>query len=527
MAAIITDDFRRNQARLLVNDIKASASSLFDSPSDNSDETTWPYRGNNRYAIGLGKSDPWPDSDGIAESSNSFAAPVPSGTIQEMDDVMNNLFTLKDVEIGNVKQLIAKNAWESGRKYKIYDTSDNDMFYATGDEYPCVVTNGDKVYVCLSNSALDGYTSAGIASTVAPASTGYSYNQTTTDGYVWAHVVTLTPEKLNTAQYAPIPQLDVAGQVSHVLTGGLLTHIGVTDGGTGYTSAPTVTVTVVDHYGQFIANSTGVTFKAIVENGAVTRVDMTDATASPAAGSNHYWTTDTARAPYIGDGTIASRTAHASVAFSGGGATSQATGYAVILPSTGLASNAIDVLPTWFVGITADFIAGGGTDDDHAAIDFRQVSLLKNVVRNTAEDNSDGTMDTLKYVTLDEATSGSSQETNRAGLAQGHVLYTSTGATMYFDYIDGNNLYYHQNSNDDVNMIRPLADDTLFNASSGQIGDVLSVHKGEYDQFKHAVYGDNDLGPTKKNGEVIFHENRKPFSRGDDQTEEVKLIIQL
>ena len=29
------------------------------------------------------------------------------------------------------------------------------------------------------------------------------------------------------------------------------------------------------------------------------------------------------------------------------------------------------------------------------------------------------------------------------------------------------------------------------------------------------------------NGEVIFHENRKPFSRSTSQTEEVKLIIQL
>ena len=526
MAAIITDDFRRNQARLLVNDIKASASASFDASSDNSDETTWPYRGNNRYAIGLGKSDPWPDSDGIAEDSNSFAAPVPSGTIQEMDDVMNNLFTLKDVEIANVKQLIAKNIWVSGRKYKIYNTSDNDMFYATADEYPCVVTNGDKVYVCLSNSAIDGYTSAGIASTVAPAGTNYQYNETTTDGYVWAHVVNLTAEKLNTAQYAPIPQADVAGQTSHVITGGLLTHIGVTDGGTGYTSAPTVTVTAVDHNGQAITNSTGVTFKAIVENGAVTRVDMTDTAASPAAGSNHYWTTDTTRAPYIGDGTIASRAVLATVAFSGGGATSQATGYAVILPPTGLASNAIDVLPTWFVGISTDFIALG-TDDDHAAIDFRQVSLLKNVVRNTAEDTSDGTMDTLKYLTLDTPTAA--QTTARAGLTQGQVLYGSaSGALTYFDYISGNDLYYHQNSDAGVNMIRPTTSDNLGTTSGGnQLGTILSVNKGEYDQFKHTAYGANDTTPTKKNGEVIFHENRKPFSRGSDQNEEVKLIIQL
>ena len=61
MAAIITDHFRRNQARLLVNDIKASASGSFSDTESNGTGGvgTYPYRGNNRYAIGLGKSDSW------------------------------------------------------------------------------------------------------------------------------------------------------------------------------------------------------------------------------------------------------------------------------------------------------------------------------------------------------------------------------------------------------------------------------------------------------------------------------------
>ena len=155
MAAIITDHFRRNQARLLVNDIKASADAEFDSTansSSNSNETNWPYRGNNRYAVGLGKSDSWPNNaGGVSEGAANFVVPAPTGIRQEDEDVINNLFTLKDVAGGSVKQMIAKNPWTSGRKYKVYDSADPDAFYATGDLYPCYATHGNSVYLCLSS----------------------------------------------------------------------------------------------------------------------------------------------------------------------------------------------------------------------------------------------------------------------------------------------------------------------------------------------------------------------------------------
>ena len=58
MAAIITDDFRRNAAQVLVNDITG---------------------GTNNYFVGIGKSDAYDnDASGYAEDHASFSLPVPS-----------------------------------------------------------------------------------------------------------------------------------------------------------------------------------------------------------------------------------------------------------------------------------------------------------------------------------------------------------------------------------------------------------------------------------------------------------------
>ena len=109
-------------------------------------------------------------------------------------------------------------------------------------------------------------------------------------------------------------------------------------------------------------------------------------------------------------------------------------------------------------------------------------------------------------------------------LTEGQVLYQAgSGAKFYFDYYDSTNtkLYYHQNSNGEVNTIDPTTGSNAIGTSSGgsQVATgVTAVTDGEY----QSRVGDGEI-----NGEVIFHENRKPFARSASQTEEVKLIIQL
>ena len=556
MAAIITDHFRRNQARLLVNDIKASADSEFDSTansSSNSNESNWPYRGNNRYAVGLGKSDSWPaqTSGTVTENSTNFVIPAPAGNRQEDEDVINNLFTVKDVSGGSVKQMIAKNPWTNGRKYKVYDSADNDAFYTTGDLYPCYVTHANSVWIVLSNTAVDNGFTAVVGSTTAPAlSSGndYGYSAPGNDGYVWCEVAKLnSSDDLITNQFVPIKRnVDVSPTIDASMqkkTAGLLSHVGVISGGSGYTSNTSITATIVDHTGE--VKTPGITFKPIILNGVIQRVDIRDSNSNPnEAGSYEFWTTNEASDMVasnvnVGD-RIKSITFHISDAGNSssegsgegsGESSSESSGgsgavlSATIAPSTGYGYNAIDVLPTWFVGINVDF-AGTETDSDAPALKFRQVSLLKNFIRNAdSGDTSVGTLDALQSITLRNPAS------SFPSLTEGQILYQkNTNAKFYFDYYDSvtSKLYFHQNSDGEINTIKPKAATTNSigtSAGGNQVSaGVLTVNQPEYRSRITDTSADN-FGEF--NGEVIFHENRKPFSRNSSQTEEVKLIIQL
>ena len=114
---------------------------------------------------------------------------------------------------------------------------------------------------------------------------------------------------------------------------------------------------------------------------------------------------------------------------------------------------------------------------------------------------------------------------------------------MYFDHYDSSTskLYYHQNSNAAVNTLDPIVHATtpieVQTSDAGVAGTALSagvdvVSQGEYRHLdsppNSTVTGAvENTGMEEFNGEVIFHENRRPFTRGASQTEEVKLIIQL
>ena len=519
MAAIITDDFRRNQARLLVNDIKASASASFDTPASNSIESTWPYRGNNRYAIGLGKADKWPnDSAGKAEDATGFIVPAVDGTLQEDHDIINNLFTLKDVVAANVKQMIAKNVWTTGRKYKVYDQTDDDMFYTTGDLYPCTVIVGTAIYMCLSNTATSSAFTAVSNSTTTPSASTYGVSSPSSDGYVWAHVANFDAnDDLATNQFSPVTdqsQTTTAAEIQR--TGGLLTHIGVINGGTGYTSVPTATLTLTTSAGAVIS-SAAISLTPVLTSGVITRIDIQEVGVTAKAGSHNYWTEE---ASAFLNSSVANRIAFATVSITGGGG-SGATAYASIAPIAGFATNALDVLPTWFVGIYSSFV-GSETDGDAPTLKFRQVSLLKNFVKNDSDgvitSAGEGILDCLNTLTLTGANT-----TALGALTEGTVLTTGT-SKFYYNYYSGNTLYYHQNSSSEVNMITPTGSSAAVTVVDGgtEIAtgwSAVDITK-EYDIFATS-------SPNKRNGEVIFQENRAPFGRTTTQTEEVKLIIQL
>ena len=523
MAAIITDDFRRNQAKLLVTDIKASGDSAYDAGNLTANMQDR-YRTNNVYAIGLGKTDSWPnDTTGNSEDTLDFIVTPPSGTQQEDEDVINNLFTLKEVAANGVAQLIAKNTWTSGRKYKTYDAADNDCFYVTGDVYPAYVVHAGNIYLCLSNSAISTAQLDPGPSTNAPSHSSPAEVVNANDGYIWAHVQTLPTTgdnaKFTTPQFAPVLELSEVDNSASVesnsdsFQGGLFSHIGIVDGGTGYDqSLVSVSVTAVKENGTEQTMSAYKFTPIVSSTGAIERILIQgNAAASDDTGNLSYWNGSPLKG--IKSATVVINR-NAAI-----GNSRDAQAFALAAPKGGFAANAINVLPSWFVGCIANFINTEG--GDAYPLKFRQVSLLKNFARNDDSDGTSTTYDGLKYI---EASSIS------ATLTPGDILQSENGAKFYFNSIDSsttpNRLYYHQNSSAEVNFIDPAtgtnSEISIVTASGGQTGSVLST----VDAIQDGEFAHRDSN-GEFNGEVIFHENRIPFQRTSTQTEEVKLIIQL
>lgn len=520
MAAIITDDFRRNQAELLVNDIKASLDSTYDQGTPTSTMQDQ-YRTNSIYAIGLGKTDKWPnDILGKSEDTLDFVITPPSGTQQEDEDVINNLFTLKEVSTTGVQQLIAKNTWSQSRKYKVYDATDNDCYYVTGDVYPSYVTYNEQLYLCVSNSALSNATGDPIGATTPPTHTGQTI-ASTSDGYAWAHIQALPNAGANTKfitpQFVPVLAVDPITDASIITDsttnqGGVLSHIGVVDGGTGYTSTTTVTVTAVKTDGTEQDLSAYQFVPIISSAGVVERIEIQASGTTNDTGNSTYWS---------GTPLLGLRSANVKIEDINQPNTSrQASAFALVSPSRGWATDAVGTLPTWFVGVIAEF--AGTEGGDAQALKFRQVSLVKNFDRNDDSDGTTVSYDALKYIDCSSIVSLS--------LEPGDILeQAGSGAKFYFDYIDGTNLFYHQNSNAEVNSIDPIAGANIITVSVSQSGNVSpgttvvsSVNGISDGEFPH-----RDSVNGEFNGEVVFLENRVPFSRSATQTEEVKLIVQL
>ena len=123
MAAIITDDFRKNNIDRFFNDVFSA-----------------PGAGGKNYYVGIGKTDPYEaDNENFLETVTAFNPPVPTGSVIEKEDIKKNLMTLIKVGTTDVKRLVPQIKFQIGRKFKVYNPSDPTCFDAAndGDFLPC------------------------------------------------------------------------------------------------------------------------------------------------------------------------------------------------------------------------------------------------------------------------------------------------------------------------------------------------------------------------------------------------------
>ena len=466
MSAIITNQFRKNSRELFIDDFSTS-----------------------NYFIGIGKSEPWPTINGIEESNINYSVPLPTNTIVEKSDVLKNLISLLKVQ--ETFAVIPRNEWVSGRVYKVYDPSDPNIFnYETIGStayYPCYMTHNNHVFVCLNNNN-DGPSTTNVTAAT------FTIPSELTDGYVWAYVCSLnTTSNFYTDQFVDISAditdpTDISDAVT--ATGGLVYGFKVIDGGSGLDGQEDILLVGKDSNGAVKAD---VTLRSGGNDVSPYSVTIASGTIIDISFATDNFPNDYSEASIIVVG-------------------KDTNIQPLVAPIDGFGYSPRSDLPSFYAGLYASYVGAEGGEAP-INIGFRQVSLIKDPTRtdnDTPADDSLDIYDTLQYLGL------SSVEgiTADAGTI---IEHTSNGAKAYLDYVDSANsrVYYHQNSNGDINQKPFETGNVNFTTPGGTTSASFTINAlgdGEYDQGS---------------GKTLFLENRKAILRNSNQQEDIKLVIQF
>lgn len=449
MPAIITENFKRQILFSLQDNFLDSA--------------------NNNYYMAIGRSIDWNETD---------TTPQPARTEKGTRSAGIESTSIK--KIAAVSLVVPRVIWSVGSLYSGYDDS--------LESHPATpyytITDENQVYVCVQPARnAQGQTTV---STVKP--TGTSFTPfATADGYVWKFLYSigaLRAKQFMGANYMPVAYYDTFDEND---AADIVEQVGIHDvavpkqilgykiinGGTGYTSVPTLTVK---------GDGTGAQASATISGGSITRVEVPENAGAYYLGTNYNV---------------------AYVEVTGGGGTG-----AIIQPIYGPA-NGLGFDPR--VDLRASAImfhsAPNGDESGNWVIDndFRRVSLVKNPYQyGTTSLFTAETGTTLKKLNLVSISSNFTVDKVIVG--------STSNAQAYIVKIDGNDIYYVQNEDSGFGVFTDGETVTEINGIGEGILNSPSLTNPEVDLLT---------------GDILFIDNRTAVTRSADQEEDIKIIIQL
>ena len=517
MAAIITDDHRKNNANVFVSDVNTLA---LDSPLTQA----------TGYYIGIGKSDPW---------SVESAPPAPIGSKLERQDVIQNLISMKLLSSTNIERLLPKTnqTWSSGKLFKSYDSTDRTCFNINYDgstvtSRACYTIGSDgELYLCLGNNG-------GANSTVAPQSSYDSPSNINdgevtegSDGYIWVRIGELASgsDFANSSTFFEIP-INITPPANS--TQGLLYGFKIVSAGSGYTNG---THPATLRYTRINGTSATANLHIVVSGKKVTAIYGND---SPAAAMT--------LANFVALGVGATNgIVKASIDFTSAPSTdspyTEAEIQPMIAPPEGFGSDNLDIFPAYYVGVSSDFDGNDSPDGETpTSITFRQVSIIKSPAFDATNDSPVDfeTIDSLSHIVMD----GSEDLSSLSASSGWYVEKTSTGEKAWIDYIDTtttpDRIYFHQNSSGTVTQDLLPVSGTLkiLNATGVQQPDVSTTF--DYTSIVDSEHHDDALDNSPLNspitlsqldlsGEVLMIDNRTAITRSAAQNDKVRIVLQF
>jgi len=453
MTAIVTDQFKRKLAADLLTEVQSSADS-------------------NEFYVGIGKTDTYDSSDTTIDPvRHLFEERVGRGNLESVKKVTASSF------------VVTRNNWSSGTIYSAYN--DKQQGYPTNPYY--VLTEDNEVYICLQQSKSS--TGSANPSTVKPSFSTAGVNQSqafeTSDGYRWKLLYAMSAGEASsflTAAFHPVQHVTVDSgsatvtqlqqlNIQNTTTPGQILGVEVVNGGSGYSSAPTLT---------FRGNGSGAAATATISGGAVVKVEMNNESGGLGSGYDY-----------------------ASLSFTG-----NATLRPIIGPRDGIGKDAREDLKSSSVMFNVK-PAGSETGTFNITNDFRQISLFRNL------DYTDSASDGGRFSGVSAKVNRNmtlTQDISTTGFAVDEVITGGTsGVTAIIDEVDsggGKIIRFHQNEKTQNGNF------TDGEALTGNLGASGTVDSGN-------LFGSIDI----YSGDLLYVENRARIVRSSAQTEDIKIIL--
>tara|TARA_R100000951_G_scaffold21875_1_gene18165 strand:+ start:234 stop:1628 length:1395 start_codon:yes stop_codon:yes gene_type:complete len=464
MVAIVTTDTKQILVEKLIEDLQADS---------------------NNYYLGIGKSDAWNETDTVPTTITDI------GTTRR--EFRNNLQSIQ--KIVSVSYVAKRYNWASGTIYQAYN--DNQTSTQNGQYY--VITESNRVYICLRQGR--NTLNAVHASTVNPDTTGTTTSPvTTTDGYVWKFLFTQSATRLtafSTSNFIPVEKITATTGLSNIQQSqknvqdaasvGQIVGYRVTSGGTGFTAAPTITVS---------GNGSNARAVALITGGAVVAVNVDDSANGFPFGAEYD---------------------HASISFSGG----NGTGLSVepVISEYGIGTDPRDDLKSTSIMFNSRLVGGAGSGDfltgDKA--DFRQVGIIRNpkIPTSRSAADSDFTATTGSALRILSVGSGA----GLSGIPVDNPISQGTSdpkSRAFVDKVTGSltaaTILYHQNENTGFLPFSVGGTALIDSATPANTGTILSDSDGEVNPYS---------------GDLLYVESRAAVERTTAGTEDIKITIQF
>lgn len=575
MSAIITSQFRLRNANNFISLVK------------NSSEPT----AAENFFVFIGKSDAW-SSD---KDDNSDTVPdQPKDTLVSARDAWQNMIALKKVT--ECINLAPRHNWIAGDNSVV--AWDDNMIDQEGEIYQkkyYVMTDEFKVYKCIvAGSGSSGTTSKPTHTSTEPFAGA--------DGYLWKYMFTVSlsdGSKFLTNYYIPVKtvvepvansndgplndddEIKLDNQEANKTLAGKIYRYKVTNGGTGYTQPPLVTIygngtsaTAVATLGTGLLNAgtivsvvplqntKTVTFTASLElvtstNHGFLNGDEIVFTSVPSASglstSRTYYVIEKTSNTFklsetfnreTGASAVVSITADGngtfitvgsgadySVAFTEitGGGGSGAVVEPILSPDNGHGTDPVSELGAFFAGVytTLENTEDEAIKDFIVEGSFRQIGLIQNPTLASNATADQRTYSALQQLQMDTtATSGVIQIgdyiTQSVNLVNLFPVPLPGDAVAFVDDIDleASPPYIKYHQNDKTGYAPFLANGVSVRGRTGGVTKILTtgIPSGT---------GLRDAEVVKFTGEILFIENRRVINRTLSQVEDIKIVIEF